>query len=414
MGAGTIIDREAEVWARLQTVVDPELDEPVTDLDFVTRADVDDENCVHIAFRLPTYWCAANFSFLMADDMRIAVQELPWVDQVTVVLGEHMYADKINAGLAQGRSFQETFGDEADGDLDGLRRLFLVKAFQRRQAALLSHLIDAGHAEGDLVDLTLGALMALPLDGAGAGWPTAISSAARLSATPVRTGWPSSTPTATRSIRRRLAPMSARCGASISTPSSTAPCVAACSMRASTWRLPSRRAPHVRSRARFTNDHLNPGNIAMPKIMLHDAEAREALGRGVAKLTKAVSGTLGPKGMNAVMDRPIGTPIVSRDGVSIAAEIELECPFENMGAQVLREVSKQTNDVAGDGTTSATVLANALVQDGLALLARGTNPVELVEGLGSGRRGDDRSSQALRENARRRQGPSRHRQHRGE
>src|SRR5271168_1273056 len=119
----------------------------------------------------------------------------------------------------------------------------------------------------------------------------------------------------------------------------------------------------------------------MPKIMLHDAEAREALGRGVAKLTKAVSGTLGPRGMNAVMDRPIGTPLVSRDGVSIASEIELECPFENMGAQVVREVSKQTNDVAGDGTTTATVLANFLVQNGLTLLAEGANPVELVEGL---------------------------------
>jgi chaperonin GroEL len=121
--------------------------------------------------------------------------------------------------------------------------------------------------------------------------------------------------------------------------------------------------------------------MTMAKMMLHDSQAREALGRGVAKLAKAVSGTLGPKGMNAVMDRPIGTPIVSRDGVSIASEIELECPFENMGAQVLREVSKQTNEVAGDGTTTATVLANFLVQDGLALLAAGANPVELVEGL---------------------------------
>src|ERR1700676_1264480 len=88
----------------------------------------------------------------------------------------------------------------------------------------------------------------------------------------------------------------------------------------------------------------------MPKIMLHDEAARAALGRGVAKLAKAVRGTLGPKGMNAIMDRPIGTPIISRDGVIIASEIELECPFENMGAQVLREVSKQTNEVAGDGT----------------------------------------------------------------
>lgn len=119
----------------------------------------------------------------------------------------------------------------------------------------------------------------------------------------------------------------------------------------------------------------------MPKIMLHDDEARQALGRGVAKLARAVRGTLGPRGMNAIIDRPIGTPIISRDGVSIAAEIELEDPFENMGAQVLREVSKQTNEIAGDGTTTATVLADALVQDGLACLAKGANPVELVEGL---------------------------------
>ena len=119
----------------------------------------------------------------------------------------------------------------------------------------------------------------------------------------------------------------------------------------------------------------------MPNIMLHDDEARQALGRGVAKMARAVRGTLGPRGMNAIIDRPIGTPMISRDGASIAAEIELEDPFENMGAQVLREVSKQTNQVAGDGTTTATVLADALVQDGLACLAKGANPVELVEGL---------------------------------
>src|SRR3984957_3001124 len=119
----------------------------------------------------------------------------------------------------------------------------------------------------------------------------------------------------------------------------------------------------------------------MPNIMLHDDEARMALGRGVAKLAKAVRGTLGPRGMNAIIDRPIGTPIISRDGVSIANEIELEDPFENIGAQVVREVSKQTNEVAGDGTTTATVLADALVQDGLACLAAGANPVELVHGL---------------------------------
>ena len=119
----------------------------------------------------------------------------------------------------------------------------------------------------------------------------------------------------------------------------------------------------------------------MPKIMLHDEAAREALARGVAKLARAVRGTLGPRGMNAIMDRPIGTPIVSRDGVSIADEIELEDPFENMGAQVLREVSKQTNEVAGDGTTTATVLADALVQQGLARVGNGASPVGVARGL---------------------------------
>jgi chaperonin GroEL len=119
----------------------------------------------------------------------------------------------------------------------------------------------------------------------------------------------------------------------------------------------------------------------MANIMLHDDEARAALGRGVSKLARAVSATMGPRGMNAIVDRPLGTPIITRDGVSIAAEIELEDPFENMGAQVVREVSKQTNEVAGDGTTTATVLADALVQEGLACLARGANPVELVHGV---------------------------------
>ena len=119
----------------------------------------------------------------------------------------------------------------------------------------------------------------------------------------------------------------------------------------------------------------------MPKMMLHDQDARRALGRGVAQLAKAVRGTLGPKGMNAIIDRPVGTPMISRDGVSIAAEIELDCPFENMGAQVVREVSMKTNEVAGDGTTTATVLADALVQQGLAALDEGANPVELVHGL---------------------------------
>ncbi|MEM9629250.1 MAG: molecular chaperone GroEL [Pseudomonadota bacterium] len=119
----------------------------------------------------------------------------------------------------------------------------------------------------------------------------------------------------------------------------------------------------------------------MAKKLLHDADARRALARGVEQLTKAVESTLGPKGMNAMIDLPVGTPIVSRDGVSIAAEIELPDRFENMGAQVVREVSYQTNEVAGDGTTTATVLANALIQGGVTALENGANAVNLTKGI---------------------------------
>ncbi len=119
----------------------------------------------------------------------------------------------------------------------------------------------------------------------------------------------------------------------------------------------------------------------MPKMMIFDREARAALGRGVNLLTRAVQSTLGPKGGNAIIDVPIGTPLISRDGVSIAAEIELEDRFENMGAQVVREVSKKTNEVAGDGTTTATVLANALIQEGFKSLEGELSAFDLVHGM---------------------------------
>lgn len=119
----------------------------------------------------------------------------------------------------------------------------------------------------------------------------------------------------------------------------------------------------------------------MPKLMLHNSEARRALARGVGRLAAAVEPTLGPRGMNAMIDRPIGTPLVTRDGVSIASEIELSERFENMGAQVVREVSMQTNEIAGDGTTTAIVLANALVQEGIAASERGAKSVDLCKGI---------------------------------
>jgi metal-sulfur cluster biosynthetic enzyme len=167
MLAEATVDRTAEVWARLQSVIDPELDESVTELGFVTSVEVDAGGHVRIDFRLPTYWCAANFAFLMADDMRIAVAALPWVTKVTVGLGEHMYADEINRGVAAGLSFQATFGDEASGELEEVRRTFMVKAFQRRQEALLTYLLDGGHEPAALLHLSIVELAALPCDSAG-------------------------------------------------------------------------------------------------------------------------------------------------------------------------------------------------------------------------------------------------------
>ena len=158
------MDRSEEVWRQLDTVVDPELDEPVTDMRFISRIDVDASDCVHIDFRLPTYWCAANFAFMMADDMRTAVRTLPWVKHVKVVLGEHMYADKINHGVEQGLSFEATFGDEANGNLDELRRTFLVKAFQRRQEVLISHLLQSGLDADQIVLLKILELQAFTVE----------------------------------------------------------------------------------------------------------------------------------------------------------------------------------------------------------------------------------------------------------
>ena len=167
MAVASIEDRRAEVWDRLRGVIDPELDESVVDLGFVTYVDVEAGEKVRVGFRLPTYWCAANFSYLMADDMRLAIGALPWVGEVEVTIGEHMYAEKINEGLKRGLSFAEAFGDEADDDLGGLRRTFLVKAFQRRQSALLDHLIAAGFSAAQLVDMSLEELSAADLEDTG-------------------------------------------------------------------------------------------------------------------------------------------------------------------------------------------------------------------------------------------------------
>ncbi len=119
----------------------------------------------------------------------------------------------------------------------------------------------------------------------------------------------------------------------------------------------------------------------MPKILKFDEDARRSLESGVNKLADAVKVTLGPKGRNVVLDKKFGAPTITNDGVSIAREIELEDPFENMGAQLVKEVATKTNDVAGDGTTTATVLAQSLIKEGLRNVAAGANPMGLKRGI---------------------------------
>ena len=119
----------------------------------------------------------------------------------------------------------------------------------------------------------------------------------------------------------------------------------------------------------------------MAKEIKYGAEARAALEAGVNKLADTVRVTLGPKGRNVVLDKSYGTPLITNDGVTIAKEIELEDAFENMGAQLVKEVATKTNDVAGDGTTTATVLAQAMINEGMKNLAAGANPIVLRKGM---------------------------------
>src|SRR5436309_13642270 len=118
----------------------------------------------------------------------------------------------------------------------------------------------------------------------------------------------------------------------------------------------------------------------MAKQLLFDEAARHALKNGVDALADAVKVTLGPKGRNVVLDKKFGSPTITNDGVTIARDIELEDPFENMGAQLVKEVATKTDDVAGDGTTTAVVLAHAMVTEGLRNVTAGANPMLLKRG----------------------------------
>ena len=119
----------------------------------------------------------------------------------------------------------------------------------------------------------------------------------------------------------------------------------------------------------------------MSKLIMRGDEARKALQAGVDQLADTVKITLGPKGRNVVLDKKYGAPLITNDGVSIAKEVELPDPFENMGAQLVKEVSTKTNDVAGDGTTTATLLAQAMIHEGLKNLAAGANPIVVKKGM---------------------------------
>ena len=119
----------------------------------------------------------------------------------------------------------------------------------------------------------------------------------------------------------------------------------------------------------------------MAKQLLYAEDAREKLKKGVNAVAKSVGTTLGPKGRNIALDKKWGAPSVVHDGVSVAKEIELEDPFENMGAQLIKEAAEKTNDVTGDGTTTATILAQAIVVDGIKNVTAGANPMVLIKGI---------------------------------
>src|SRR5437879_13501484 len=120
------------------------------------------------------------------------------------------------------------------------------------------------------------------------------------------------------------------------------------------------------------------------KQLTYADEARQKLLSGVSKLARAVRATLGPRGRNAVLDKGWGSPTVTKDGVTVAEEIELTDPYENMGAQLVKEAASKTSDVAGDGTTTATVLAEAIYREGLKMIAAGHDPMSLTRGIQKG------------------------------
>jgi metal-sulfur cluster biosynthetic enzyme len=160
-------NRLDEIWSALELVTDPEIDESVVSLEFVSNIRVDEKDRVEIEFRLPTYWCAPNFAFLMASDMRDAVSELDWVAGVSVRLVDHFSAELINRGVARKQDFRDAFPGETDDDLSALRQKFLGQAYERRQELLLKHLFGQGYNPTLILGMRLSELLGLALDQQG-------------------------------------------------------------------------------------------------------------------------------------------------------------------------------------------------------------------------------------------------------
>jgi len=165
----SIDSRTQEVWSALNSVTDPEIDESMASLGFITSVQIQAAKEVYISFRLPTYWCAPNFAFLMASDMRDAVAELPWVGRVTVELLDHFSAVLINRGVALKQDFRDAFPGETDDDLRSIRKKFLGKAFERRQELLMRHLLENGYDPDWITGASLHELISLPLKSEGIG-----------------------------------------------------------------------------------------------------------------------------------------------------------------------------------------------------------------------------------------------------
>lgn len=161
--------RQGELWRRLEGVNDPELDEPITEMGFVERAEIQQDGRVEVDFRLPTYWCSPNFAFLMLEDIRATLASLSWLPPFHIALHDHMFAEEVNQGIAAGKSFADIFDTlvgEDDADLEAVRAKFRMKAFKRRQETVILELRAIGLSDVAIATMTLADFDALP-EGAG-------------------------------------------------------------------------------------------------------------------------------------------------------------------------------------------------------------------------------------------------------